>query len=138
MNRTPALGAILLAGLLVLAVVATGAVLDARTSNLELEVTQLPKSISPNGDGHNDVGTIEFYVRDSDPSASVEIVGRKRGVVRTLASGVPLFAYRRVRFEWNGRTDAGKVAPPGPYRLRVRLPGQDRDMVYPRKIELRS
>src|SRR3982750_3720505 len=118
MSRLPAPGAILLGCLLAASVVATGVVLNARTSNLELEVTKLPEKISPNGDGHNDVGRIELYVRDSDPSASVEIVGRKRGVVRTLASDVPLAAYRRVQFDWNGRTDAGTVAPRGPYRLR--------------------
>jgi hypothetical protein len=113
-------------------------VVHARTPKLELEVVHLPaKPFSPNGDGRRDTARIAFYVRDSDPNARVQIVGPRNVVVRKLYHG-PLVAYKRTSFEWNGRTNSGRLANPNDgYRLRVVLPGQDRDMVYPTQIRLR-
>ncbi len=72
-----------------------------------------------------------FFVRDSDPHASVQIVGPDNQAIRTLYRG-PLVAYKHVAFTWNGRTSKGnsRTRHEG-YRLRVILPDQDRDMVYP-------
>jgi hypothetical protein len=114
-------------------------VVHARTPKLELEVLHLPdRPFSPNGDGHRDTARIAFYVRDSDPSARVQIVGPQNVVVRKLYHG-PLVAYEHTSFRWNGRTNSGQLADPNDgYRLRVVLPSQDRDMVYPSQIRLRN
>jgi hypothetical protein len=115
-----------------------GVVVHARTPKLELQVTSPPRQFkfSPNGDGHRDTARIRFFVRDSDPDATVQIVGPHRQRVRTLYHG-PLTADKPVTFTWNGRTDSGQLANPHErYRLRVILPLQDRDMVYPQQIEL--
>ncbi len=117
--------------------VVAGAVVRARTPKLELEVLHLPRHpISPNGDGRRDKARISFYVRDGDPNARVQIVGPQNAVVRTLYRG-PLVANRHTTLTWNGRTGAGRLASPDDrYRLRVVLPGQDRDMVYPTQIRV--
>ncbi|HKH13080.1 MAG TPA: hypothetical protein VKA47_00320 [Solirubrobacterales bacterium] len=115
-----------------------GVVVHARTPKLELEVTSPPREFrfSPNGNGHRDKARIRFFVRDSDPDATVQIVGPHRQRVRTLYHG-PLTADQPVTFTWNGRTASGQLAnPQDRYRLRVVLPGQDRDMVYPQQFEL--
>jgi hypothetical protein len=120
----------------VAAVVVTGVVVHARTPKLELEVLHIPHTFSPNGDGERDTARITFYVRDSDPTARVKIVGPGNEVVRTLYRG-PLVAYKHTTLRWNGRTNSGRLANPRVgYRLRVVLPGQDRDMVYPTQIRL--
>ncbi len=129
----------LFCALLIAAVVVAGVVVRARTPKLELEVLHIPhKRLSPNGDGHRDRARISFYVRDSDADANVQIVGPGNEVVRTLYRG-PLVAYRHVTLTWNGRTSRGRLANPHyGYRLRVDLPSQDRDMVYPTQIRLAS
>lgn len=121
------------------AVIVAGVVVHARTPKLELEVLHIPyKPFTPNGDGHRDTARIRFYVRDSDPHAKVQIVGPDRQVIQTLYRG-QLVAYRHVTFRWTGRTSSGRLAnPQDGYRLRVILPGQDRDMVYPTQIRFRG
>jgi hypothetical protein len=115
-----------------------GVVVHARTPKLELEVISLPREFrfSPNGNGHRDKARIRFFVRDSDPDATVQIVGPHRQRVRTLYHG-PLTADEPVTFTWNGRTASGQLAnPQDRYRLRVVLPAEGRDMVYPQQFEL--
>jgi hypothetical protein len=122
--------------LLVAAVVVAGVVVHARTPDLELEVIHLTREFSPDGDGRCDKARIRFLVRDSDPDATVQIVGPRRQRVRTLYRG-PLTANEPVTLTWNGRTAGGHLENPGDlYRLRVVLPGQGRDMVFPQQIEL--
>ena len=124
--------------LVVASFIAATYVVHSRTPELELEVTHLDQTLSPNGDGHDDVAGIRFYVRDSEPRATVEIVGPNLEATRTLYTG-PLEAGKRVKVRWNGRTDSGALADPSQrYRLRVVLPSQDRNMVFPRKIEIRG
>jgi hypothetical protein len=127
----------LFAALLVAAVIVAGVVVHARTPKLELEILHLPSHpFSPNGDGHRDTAQIKFYVRDSDPNARVQIVGPEDNVIRTLYRG-RLVAYKHYSFTWSGRTAGGHLANASQgYRLRVVLPGQDRDMVYPTQIRL--
>ncbi len=117
--------------------VVAGVVVHARTPKLELEVQHLTTKFAPAGHTkHPRTARIEFFVRDTDPRAVVQIVGPQRQRVRTLYRG-PLAAYETVTYHWNGRTDAGKLASPNEkYRLRVVLPAQDRDMVYPQEIQL--
>ena len=116
--------------------VVAGVVVHARTPKLELEVQKLTPRFSPSGATKHRTATIEFFIRDSDPHALVQIVGPQRQRIRTLYRG-PSAADRTVTYHWNGRTDAGRLASPNEkYRLRVVLPGQDRDMVYPQEIKL--
>jgi hypothetical protein len=136
-SRAPALGSLLLAALLAASVALAAAVLEIRSPDLELEVTSQPKVITPDGDGHDDVAHIEFFVRDGDPAALVQIVGRRHREARTLEASLPLSADRPVEVTWDGRDDAGSPVRPGKYRLRVVLPSRDRDMVYPRPIAVR-
>jgi hypothetical protein len=117
-------------------VVVAGVVVHARTPKLELEVQDLTPRFSPSGGTRHRTATIEFFVRDTDPHAVVQIVGPQRQRVRTLYRG-PLLAGKDITYHWDGRTDAGKLASPDEkYRLRVVLPDQGRDMVYPQEITL--
>ena len=130
------LGRFLFIGVLVASVVLAAVVVRARTPNLALEVTHFTDHISPNGDGHRDAAHFRFFVREGDPDATVEIVNVQLDVIRTLATG-PLDANQPVSLRWNGRTDSGALADPARrYQLRVILPSHDRDMLFPRLIEL--
>jgi hypothetical protein len=104
-------------------------VLYAKTPKLALEVQRLDKKLVPNGHGHR-VSHIRFYVRYSDPHARVTIVGQGLSPARILADDVSLKASRSVSYAWNGRTDAGTLAPTGHYALRVNLPDRDRSMLW--------
>jgi hypothetical protein len=131
------LGARLFAVLLVASLIASALVVRARTPDLVLEVPERTKRFTPNDDGRRDVARIVYFVRESDPSATVQMVGPNLEVARTFVSGEPLEANRRYVLSWDGRLDSGRPAPPDRYRLRVVLPSADRDMVLPRRIELR-
>ena len=129
-------GSALFVALLVASVAVAAAVFQARSPDLALEVTRLTKEIDPTGDGRDRVAHIRFFVRESDPDARVEIVGRNLKLIRVLGA-LPLVADEPVSFTWNGRTGDGALADPRDrYRLRVELPNRDRDMVYPRRISV--
>jgi hypothetical protein len=123
--------------LLAATVVVAGVVVHARTPKLELEVQHLTKRFSPSGGTkYPRTAKIEFFVRDSDPHAIVQIVGPQRQRIRTLYRG-PLLADKDITYHWDGRTDSGSLATANEkYRLRVVLPSQDRDMVYPQEVKL--
>jgi hypothetical protein len=119
------------------ALVAAAFVIASRTSDLVLEVARdFPEEFSPDGDGRDDTASITFFVRESDPHASVHIVGKDLAQTRTLDEDVALEADKRVTYVWDGRTDSGEPAPIARYRLRVVLPERERDMVYPRRIDV--
>jgi hypothetical protein len=99
-------------------------------------VTNFTAAFEPDGDGERDVARLAFFARSADPSATVSIVGRDLERVRTLAGDVALEAGREVSYTWDGRTDDGERAPPGRYRLRVTLPESERDVVFPRRIDV--
>jgi hypothetical protein len=129
-------GPALFCALVVATVVTAAIVVHARTPDLALQVTHLTHRISPQGGSGYPAAQIRFFIRDSDPDATVEIVGPNLKLTRTLYQG-PLVADRPVSLTWNGRTAAGAVPNPNHrYRLRVILPSQDRDMVYPRRIDI--
>lgn len=133
MNRA---GSVLFGALFVASVAVAAIVVHARTPDLALEVTHLTRKISPQAPGKHRAARIRFFVRESDPDATVEIVGPNLKPIRTLYRG-PLVANRRVSLTWNGRTRSGAVpSSRDRYRLRVVLPGQGRDMVYPRRIDI--
>ena len=120
------------------ALVATGLVVTSRSPDLVLEVTALPAKFYPDGGGEPDEAAITFFVRESDSGAQVSIVGRDLRQTRTLDEAVNLEADLPVTYTWDGRMDSGQLAPPGRYRLRVVLPSQERDMVFPKRFTLAS
>lgn len=139
MNRRVTVGAVLFFCLLAATLVTAVLVVRARTPNLVLEVTEPPAnnpaSLQPAGPGPREV-TITFFVRESDDHALVGIVDSHENVVRTLDADVALTRHDPVTYVWDGRTDAGGTAPPGRYRLLVELPGEGREMIWPRRITL--
>jgi hypothetical protein len=137
LSRRAPLGVVLFFALAAVALLVAVLVVRARTPDLALEVTTLTREFSPLREELPDEARIEFFVRESDPAASVSILDPEGELVRTLAASVALEAGRRVSYSWDGRRDDGRLARGGRYRLRVVLPGPDRDMVWPRRMTLR-
>jgi FlgD Ig-like domain len=82
-------------------------------------------AFSPNGDCLADNARIRFRVTRSD-RANVQIVDPDGRLVRTLVRDRFVKRYRFATFHWDGRDRFGRRAPPGRYKLRVVLTGQDR------------
>jgi hypothetical protein len=93
------------------------------------------QSFTPNGDCRYDRVRIRFRVTQSD-DATVQVVKPGGRVVVTLARNRYLKRYHFFTFYWDGRRRGGGVAPPGRYKLRVRLREQERVLVPPGVIRL--
>lgn len=133
--RSP--GALLFFALLGVTLVVAALVVRARTPDLALEVVELsPRELTLSEAAGGGGTRIAFFVRLEEPRAEVSIVDPEPRTVRTLDPAVALEQGRIESYRWDGRTDAGHPAPPGRYRLRVRLPEHDRDMIWPRAIIL--
>ena len=108
--------------------------------------------ITPNGDGHADLARIRFRLTRSDRGIvqivdtedrtmrtfTVKVLSRRNRVLERLPPGARLPSYKILALRWNGRTGAGRPAPTGPYRLRVRLLGEDRTLVPGGRIRLHT
>jgi len=92
-------------------------------------------SFTPNGDCRYDRIRIKFRVTQSD-DAIVQVVKPGGRVVKTLARDEFLKRYHYFSFYWDGRERGGAVAAPGRYKLRVKLLGQERNLVPPGVIRL--
>jgi hypothetical protein len=92
-------------------------------------------SFTPNGDCRYDKVRIRFRVTQSD-DATVQVVKPGGKVVITLARERFLKRYHFFTFYWDGRQRGGGIAPPGRYKLRVKLLGQERTLVPPGTIRL--
>lgn len=95
------------------------------------------RAFTPNRDCRYDRIRIRFRVTRSD-QAHVQVVKPGGKLVVTLARDTYLKRYRFFTFYWDGRQrkdrgDSGMrtagMAPPGRYKLRVKLLGQDRTLV---------
>ncbi len=93
------------------------------------------RSFTPNGDCRYDEMRIRFRVTQSD-EATVQVVKPGGRVVVTLARDRFLKRYHFFTFYWDGRQRGGGIAPPGRYKLRVKLLGQGRTLVLPGTIHL--
>lgn len=93
------------------------------------------RSFTPNGDCLYDRMRIRFRVTQSD-DATVQVVKPGGRVVLTLARDRFLKRYHFFTFYWDGRSRNDGIAPPGRYKLRVKLLGQDRSLVPPGVIPL--
>lgn len=90
---------------------------------------------TPNGDCRNDRLRIRFRTTRSD-HGTVQVVKPNGRVVVTLARDTFLKRYHFHTFIWDGRQRGGGIAPPGRYKLRVELLGQERVLVPPGSIHL--
>jgi len=93
------------------------------------------ESFTPNGDCRFDKLRIRFRVTQSD-HATVQVVKPGGRVVLTLARDRFLKRYHFHTFYWDGRQRGGGIAHPGRYKLRVKLLGQERNLVPPGTIHL--
>jgi hypothetical protein len=93
------------------------------------------QSFTPNGDCRYDEIRIRFRVTQSD-DATVQVVKPGGRVVLTLARDRFLKRYHFFTFYWDGRSRKDGIAPPGRYKLRVKLLGQERTLVPPGTIRL--
>jgi hypothetical protein len=91
-----------------------------------VERVYYPAWLSPNGDGVKDIATLRFRL-PRPGTGTVQVVDADGAPVRTFARDVPLGAGRHA-YPWDGRTDAGRPAPEGDYRLRVALSSEGRTL----------
>ena len=94
-----------------------------------VEKFQARRFLSPNGDGRFERIPIRFAVKHTD-DVTAEVVDDKDEYVATLFTDRHMRAGRPgpVVF-WNGRTEAGRRAPDGLYRVRVGLRREGRSIV---------
>jgi hypothetical protein len=90
-------------------------------------------SFTPNGDCRRDRLRIQFRTTISD-QGTVQVIKPGGRVVFTLARDVFLKRYTVHAYYWDGRQRGGGTAPPGRYKLRVKL--GDRVLVTPGVIRL--
>lgn len=93
------------------------------------------QSFTPNGDCRFDLARIRFRMTQTD-DATVQVIKPGGRVVITLAREEPLKRYRYFTYYWDGRQRGGGIAPPGRYKLRVKLLNEDRTLVTPGVISL--
>ncbi len=98
--------------------------------------TAAARTFTPNGDCRFDRERIRFRVTRSD-HAIVQVVEPGGRLVVTLARDRYLKRYHFFTFYWDGRSRNDGIAPPGRYKLRVKLLGQERSLVPPGAIRLR-
>lgn len=98
------------------AVLDHGALLD--------RVTFVPPVITPNGDGLNDVGRLEYNLLSLSRPRPVDILiyDLSRRLVRELFSGVESNGQYTDK-TWDGLDEAGNLVPPGNYVVRIEVLG---------------
>jgi len=92
---------------------------------------RVQRFISPNGDGVKDRQVVRFRVEEAD-DLTVDVVDRNDVRVARLVTARPATTSAEVRLTWDGRTDVGRRAPDGLYRIRVGLRRQGRSIVVPK------
>lgn len=96
--------------------------------------TKAVHSFTPNGDCRYDQVRIRFRTTVND-DGTVQVIKPGGRVIVTLARDDFLKRYTFHTFYWDGRRRGGGTAPPGRYKLRVRL-GSERTLVTPGTIKL--
>ncbi len=94
-----------------------------------------PPGFTPNGDCRYDRLRIRFRTTRSD-NGTVQVVKPGGRVVYTLARDEFLKRYHFHTYYWDGRRRGGGTAPPGRYKLRVKLIGQELTLVPAGAIHL--
>jgi hypothetical protein len=90
-----------------------------------IDVRNIYRYFSPNGDGNRDVNRISLTLRVAD-DATIDVVNLDGDRIKRLTNGVSMQPYRPLRLQWDGSDDAGRRAPDGQYRLRVALRDEGR------------
>lgn len=85
-------------------------------------------AFTPNGDCRHDRIRIRFRMTQSD-QGNVQVVKPGGKLVVTLARDVFLKRYTYITYYWGGRMRGGRTAPPGRYKLRVKMLGEERTLV---------
>ncbi len=97
--------------------------------------TPASRSFTPNGDCRFDRIRIRFRTTQSD-RGTVQVVKPGGKLIITLARDTYLKRYHFHTYWWDGRERDDGIAPPGRYKLRVKLLSQDRVLVPPGAIKL--
>ena len=97
--------------------------------------TPTSRSFTPNRDCRFDRERIRFRVTQTD-HATVQVVKPGGKLIITLARDQYLKRYHFFTFYWDGHSRSDGIAPPGRYKLRVKLLGQERTLVPPGTIRL--
>ena len=131
----------LLVGFLVAALVLGGVAALAITRELRggddvVNSVKVTTSFSP-ADEDARSARIRFELTDPDQEVVVEVIDSEQAVTRTLARQTSLAAGAH-RFEWDGRTESGTLAPEGRYRVRIELGEQDREVFLRGVIRVES
>lgn len=92
-------------------------------------------ALTPNADCRYDRIRIRFRTTQSDQGV-VQVVKPGGRLIVTLARDTYLKRYHFHTYHWDGRTRNDGIAPPGRYKLRVKLLGQERVLVPPGTIKL--
>ncbi len=92
-------------------------------------------AFTPNADCRFDLVRIRFRTTQSD-QATVQVVKPGGKLVITLARDEFLKRYKFHTYYWDGRSRNDGIAPPGRYKLRVKLLDQDRVLVPPGVMRL--
>jgi len=92
-------------------------------------------AFTPNGDCRFDFVRIRFRTTQSD-QATVQVVKPGGKLIITLARDEFLKRYKFHTFYWDGLIRNDGIAPPGRYKLRVKLLGDNRVLVPPGAIKL--
>lgn len=90
--------------------------------------TPASRAFTPNGDCRFERIRIRFRMTRSD-QANVQVVKPGGKLIVTLARDTHLKRYRFFTFYWDGRMRNDGIAPPGRYKLRVKMLGEDRTLV---------
>lgn len=93
------------------------------------------RAFTPDSDCRFDRERIRFRTTQSD-RGTVQVVKPGGKLIVTLARDTYLKRYHFHTFYWDGRTRGDGIAPPGRYKLRVKLLGQERVLVPPGTIRL--
>ncbi|HEX2086777.1 MAG TPA: FlgD immunoglobulin-like domain containing protein [Solirubrobacteraceae bacterium] len=90
---------------------------------------------SPNQDSRFDRMRVSFALTKDDEIRAA-VVDEDGEVVATIAEDLKCTAWRQQRVSWDGRTDDGRRAPDGRYRIRLTLERQGRVVTLRRTIRL--
>jgi hypothetical protein len=121
------LAAVLFIAVVVAALVSLALIQEARQRGEVLDLVEATDSFAPRA---GESARIEWRQRETSDDALVEIIDTGGRPVRTLLDRGTLEGDDSQQvFHWNGRTDAGALAPPGLYRVEIVLPDADRDIV---------
>jgi hypothetical protein len=99
--------------------------------------TPKSKSFAPKGKCKRRV-KLKFRTTTTNDQATVEVIRPGGETVDVLASKQFLKRYSYHVYHWDGTDGAGKLQPPGRYRLRVVLEGEGRSLTLPGTIRLHA